>query len=112
GNRLDLSKKDQIYASLTSYVKYLKEEYGVETVMFSFNESDLGIDVRQTAEEHNDLIRELGQQFREAGLATEFLLGDTADANGWDFTTPASKDPEAIPYIGGVSFHSWRGYTP
>ncbi len=111
GNRLDLTKKDKIYRSITSYIKYMKEEYGVETVLFSFNESDLGIDVRQTAEEHNQLIKELGAMFRAEGLQTEFLLGDTADLNGWEFTTPASMDPEAQPYIGGVSFHSWRGWT-
>ncbi len=111
GNALDLTKKEEIYSSIVSYVKYMKEEYGVETVLFSFNESDLGIDVRQTAEEHNALIKELGAKFRAADLQTEFLLGDTADANGWGFTTMASIDPESIPYIGGVSFHSWRGWT-
>ncbi|WP_037318564.1 hypothetical protein [Salegentibacter sp. Hel_I_6] len=111
GNLLDLERKEEIYASLTSYIKYLKDEYGVKTVMFSFNEADLGIDVRQTEEEHNEMIKELGVYFRENGLETDFLLGDTADANGWDFTTEASTDPESRPYIGGVSFHSWRGWT-
>ena len=111
GNRLDLDKKQEIYQSLTSYIKYLKDEYGVKTVLFSFNESDLGIDVRQTPEEHNELIKELGAIFRAEGLQTEFLLGDTADLNGWEFTTLASRDPESRPYIGGVSFHSWRGWT-
>jgi len=111
GNSLDQTKKEAIYKSLTSYITYLKEEYGVEARMFSFNESDLGIDVRQTADEHNQLIKELGANFRKNGLNTQFLLGDTADANGWDFTTPASIDPETRPFIGAVSFHSWRGYT-
>lgn len=111
GNLLNLQKKEKIYNSLTSYIKYLKQEYGVETVMFSFNEADLGIDVRQTEEDHNEMIKELGAYFRENGLKTEFLLGDTADANGWDFTTKASTDPQSRPYIGGVSFHSWRGWT-
>ncbi len=111
GNALDQSKKMAIYQSLTDYIKYLEEEYGVETVMFSFNESDLGIDVRQSAEEHNLLIKELGTYFRSQGVGTKFLLGDTADANGWEFTTIASIDPETRPYIGGVSFHSWRGWT-
>ncbi|MCX2836621.1 hypothetical protein OQ279_00535 [Salinimicrobium sp. MT39] len=111
GNKLDLTKSDKIYRSLVSYIKYLKEEYGVETVMFSFNESDLGIDVQQTDVEHNQLIKTMGSLLRAEGLQTEFLLGDTADANGWDFTTLASTDPESLPYIGGVSFHSWRGYT-
>ena len=111
GNLLDLTKKEEIYSSIVSYIKYMKEVYGVEPVLFSFNESDLGIDIRQTPEEHNELIKELGAKFRAEGINTEFLLGDTADANGWDFTTIASLDPEAQPYIGGVSFHSWRGWT-
>ncbi|WP_026914903.1 hypothetical protein [Christiangramia portivictoriae] len=111
GNQLDQSKKEEIYKSITAYILYLKEEYGVKTVMFSFNESDLGIDVRQTPEEHDQLIEELGKYFRNAGLKTKFLLGDTADANGWDFTTQASVNPESLPFIGGVSFHSWRGWT-
>ena len=111
GNRLNLERKEEIYQSLTSYIKYLKEEYGVETVLFSFNEADLGIDVRQTKEDHNEMIKGLGDYFRKNDLKTEFLLGDTADANGWDFTTKASTDPESRRYIGGVSFHSWRGWT-
>ena len=111
GNALDQTKKEAIYKSLTSYLKYLKEEYGVEAKMFSFNESDLGIDVRQTPEEHNMLIKELGKYWESNGFDTKFLLGDTADANGWEFTTLASVDPETQPYIGGVSFHSWRGWT-
>ncbi|GAA5029961.1 hypothetical protein GCM10011506_18640 [Marivirga lumbricoides] len=111
GNALDQTKKQEIYESITSYIQFLKKEYGVETVMFSFNESDLGIDVRQTPEEHNQLIKELGAYFRKRGVETDFLLGDTADADGWPFTTLASTDPETRPFIGGVSFHSWRGWT-
>ncbi|MGB6150871.1 MAG: hypothetical protein WBG48_02665 [Pricia sp.] len=111
GNALDQGKKNAIYKSITDYIKYLENEYGVETVLFSFNESDLGIDVRQSAEEHNILIKELGAYFKTQGVDTKFLLGDTADANGWEFTTIASLDPETRPYIGGVSFHSWRGWT-
>ncbi|GGK22221.1 hypothetical protein GCM10007962_15460 [Yeosuana aromativorans] len=108
GNPLDQSKKEKIYQSIANYLLFLKENYNVPIAMFSFNESDLGIDIRQTPEEHNQMISELGQYFKEKGLSTELLLGDTADANGWDFTTIASLNPEAVPYIGAVSFHSWR----
>ncbi|MEZ7494322.1 hypothetical protein QO206_02415 [Leeuwenhoekiella aequorea] len=111
GNQLDQSKKEEIYNSITSYIQFLKEEYGVEAVLFSFNESDLGIDVRQAPEEHDQLIRELGSHFKNAGLNTKLLLGDTADATGWDFTNQASINPESLPFIGGVSFHSWRGWS-
>lgn len=111
GKPLDQSKAQEIYQSLTGYMIYLKEAYGVETVMFSFNESDLGINVRQTAEEHAKLIRELGAFMRSKGLKTKLLLGDTADGNGYNFVNASLNDPETWQYIGAVSFHSWRGWT-
>lgn len=110
GNALRPDKMEQIYASITSYLLYLKEHYGVEVEMFSFNESDLGIDVRQTAEEHRQLIKDLGAYFASKGLDTKLLLGDTADIRGHDFIIPTMNDPETHPYIGAVSFHSWRGW--
>jgi len=110
GNPLNPEKTDEIYASITSYVRYLKDRYGVETQMFSFNESDLGIDIRQTAEEHAELIKGLGAYFQANGLDTKLLLGDTADANGWPFLEVAMDDPATHPYVGAVSFHSWRGW--
>ena len=81
------------------------------TALFSFNESDLGINVHQTPEEHNQAIKKLGAYFKSIGLKTKMLLGDTSDAMPANFIQPALKDPEAIPYIGAISFHSWRGAT-
>ena len=111
GNPLRQDKMDKIYASITSYLQYLKDYYGVEAVMFSFNESDIGIDVLQTAEEHRDLIKGLGAYFASNGLATKMLLGDTGDATATEFIKPTMADPEAWRYVGAVSFHSWRGWT-
>ncbi|WKN30831.1 hypothetical protein PZB74_17895 [Porifericola rhodea] len=111
GNLLDTTKMEQIYESIGSYIQFLKEEYGVETVMFSFNEADLGIDVRQTAEQHTAFMKGFGAWLREHGLQTRFLLGDTADANGYAFIDHAMEDPAARPFIGAVSFHSWRGWA-
>jgi hypothetical protein len=39
------------------------------------------------------------------------LLGDTSDATAIDFIVPAMADPEALRYVGAVSFHSWRGWS-
>ena len=78
--------------------------------LFSFNESDLGINVRQTGEEHAALIKGLGAYFKSKGLATKMLLGDNSDATTYQFIYPAMHDQEAIPYIGAISFHSWRGW--
>lgn len=111
GNPLNQNKIQQIYKSIGDYIWYLKKEYGVEAASFSFNESDLGIDVRQTAEEHRMFIRGLGEHLAERGLSTKLYLGDTADANGYEFTYPAKNDQSIHKYMSAVSFHSWRGWS-
>lgn len=102
-------KKEEIFASLAGYLEFLKVDYGVEADFFSFNESDLGINVVFTAEEHRDFIKEFGQYLADRNLKTLMLLGDNSDATTFDFILPALNDPEARRYIGAVSFHSWRG---
>jgi hypothetical protein len=111
GNPLNPEKMAKIKESIAGYLLFLKEKYGVEAAMFSFNESDLGINVRQTAREHAELIKTLGAHFASRGLATKLALGDTSDANPIDFIKPAMKDLEAVKYVGAVDFHSWRGCT-
>lgn len=110
GAPLDPANLPASYKSIADYLLYLKEQYGVEADLFSFNESDLGINIRQTGLEHADLIKKLGAYFASRGLKTKLLLGDTADANGYEFIGPAMHDAAARPYIGAVSFHSWRGW--
>lgn len=110
GNPLNQHKTQQIYKSIADYIQYLKDAYGVEVKLFSFNESDLGINVRQTGEEHAKLIKELGAYFATRGLPTKMLLGDNSDATTYEFIYPAMNDPETHPYIGAISFHSWRGW--
>jgi hypothetical protein len=89
----------------------MKQTYNTEVDYFSFNESDLGIDVRQTAAEHAQTIKTFGKIFADAGLKTKLLLGDTSDATPFDFIKVAMNDPQCTPYIGAISFHSWRGGT-
>lgn len=113
GNPLKKSAIQHIYQSITDYILYLKSHYGVEVQFFSFNESDLGINVRQTGEDHDELIKGIGAYFGSKGLKTKMLLGDNSDATTYKFIYPAMNDPEAQQYIGAVSFHSWRGWdTP
>ncbi len=109
GYQLNPEKLPQIYKSIADYLVYLKKHYGVEPVMFSFNESDLGIDVRHTAKEHADFIKSIGAYFASRGIATRLLLGDNSDATTFNFILPAMEDPETHKYIGAISFHSWRG---
>lgn len=111
GNPLNPDKTEEIYKSITGYLLYLKTHYGVEPKLFSFNESDIGINIRLNGKQHDELIKGLGAYFETHGLKTKMLLGDNSDATSYQFITTALNDPAARPYIGAVSFHSWRGCT-
>jgi hypothetical protein len=107
--RLNHDKMQQIYRSITDYLVFLKQAYGVEAYAFSFNESDLGIDVLHTPQEHAGFIKGLGACMASQGLATRMLLGDNSDATTLDFVVPALNDLQTHKYIAALSFHSWRG---
>ena len=109
GNPLNKDSLQQTYKSIADYIVYLKDNYGVAPIAFSFNESDLGINIRQTGEEHLDLIKGLGAYFVQRGIKTKLLLGDNSDATSYKFVYPALNDTAAYPFISAVSFHSWRG---
>jgi hypothetical protein len=110
GNPLNPDSLMFIYQSIADYIQYLQDQFDVQISFFSFNESDLGIYVRQTGEQHDDLIKGLGKYFLSRGLKTKILLGDNSDATTYTFIEPALHDISAHPYIGAVSFHSWRGW--
>lgn len=109
GNPLNPRKMRSIVKSIGDYFVFLKEAFGVEPALFSFNESDLGINVRMTGQEHADFIKKLGAYLASKELTTKMLLGDNADATTIDFIEPALQDPATHQYIGAISFHSWRG---
>ncbi|HVW97417.1 MAG TPA: hypothetical protein VHA56_15700 [Mucilaginibacter sp.] len=113
GNQLNEDNMQAIYKSIADYISFLKDRYGVQVKLFSFNESDLGINVRLTPEQHAAFIKGCGAYFAARGLQTKMLLGDNSDANSYAFIYPALNDPGARQYIGAISFHSWRGWeTP
>ncbi|MDB5141020.1 MAG: hypothetical protein JWR12_2936 [Mucilaginibacter sp.] len=110
GNPLNKDNMDAIYKSIADYIICLKNKYGTEIKLFSFNESDLGINIRLTPQDHDDFIKGCGAYFAAHGLKTKMLLGDNSDATTYRFIYPAMNDPEAKPFIGAISFHSWRGF--
>ena len=89
----------------------VRSHCGAEPQYFSFNESNIGIDVRQSPEDHDEAIKKLGAYFKSIGLKARMLLGDTGDALPVNFIQVALNDPDAAQYIGAVAFHSWRGAT-
>jgi O-glycosyl hydrolase len=110
GNPLNKDNMEAIYKSIADYILYLKNKYGTEVKLFSFNESDLGINIRVTPQEHDDFIKGCGAYFAAHGITTKMLLGDNSDATTYKFIYPALNDPAAKQYIGAISFHSWRGW--
>lgn len=114
GTALNLDKLDRICTSLASYLEHLEHAYKVETVYFSFNEPETGVEVRQTSAEHAQFIQHLGAELVRYGLTTKLLLGDTAHGTpaALDFIRPSLADRATHRYIGAVAFHTWRGCTP
>ena len=55
---------------MADYLLYARQHYGIEFSMFSFNESDLGIDVLHTPQEHADFIKEFGAYLAGLNLPT------------------------------------------
>ncbi len=108
---LNRKKMAKIYRSIGDYLVYLKEAYGAEPVLFSFNESEKGVNVYQSPEEHADLMKTFGAYLLSRGLSTKMLLADTSLASDHWFYQPALADPDTHKYIGAVGFHTWSGNT-
>lgn len=101
---------NELAECLTSYLLHLKTRYGVEPALFSFNESDIGIDVLLDGTEFRDLAKLLGTRFEAAGLRTKLLLGDSANLEiGLKQIQPMLDDAQAMKHIGALAYHPWMG---
>jgi hypothetical protein len=111
GGNIAPEKWPAMYKGITSYIVYLKKNYDAEPAYFSFNEADQGINVRLSPDDHATTIKGLGAAFAQAGLATKLLLGDTGNPQSRpaNFIDVAVADPEAMKYVGAVSYHCWTG---
>ncbi len=104
-------KMPELYVAIGSYLKYLKANFQAEPVAFSFNESDLGINVIFTPQEHADMIKGLGKYLESQGIKTRMLLADASSPHPVHFIDAVMADPECRKYIGALSFHSWHDGT-
>ncbi len=113
GRQIALDRWPEFLDLLTSYLTYLKSHYGAEPNYFSFNEPDLGVNIGFTGATHRDMIKRIGARLESAGFKTKMLLGDTANPRDTHlYVLPTAADPEAMKYVGAVSFHSWGNGTP
>ncbi|HUB25213.1 MAG TPA: hypothetical protein VL992_07265 [Tepidisphaeraceae bacterium] len=111
GRLISPDKWDDFCRAVRAYLLFARREYGVEADLFSFNESDLGVTIKLTGEEHRDAIERLGECFSAGGLKTRLLLGDVSNPTPEKFIEPALADPEAMRYVGAISYHMWNGGT-
>jgi hypothetical protein len=111
GVHLDQKKMELICESIAQYLLYLKQEYGVEASLFSFNEPDCGVEVFQTPEEHAIFNKAIGAYLKSKGLATKMLLGDTGHGTALAnrIVWPTINDPSIHPYIGAIALHTYHG---
>lgn len=114
GVKLDARKLGEIAESIAAYVSFLKRTYGIEPALFSFNETDYGVEVQQSPEEHAAAIRAIGSAFAARGLATKMLLGDTGAGTlaAHRMVGATEADRSLYPYLGAISFHNYHGLTP
>jgi hypothetical protein len=109
---IDPALWDELLESIGSYLLWARDRYGAEPDLFSFNEADLGVNVRLSPDEHRDAIRRIGAYLERMGLKTRMLLGDVSHPRGTHtWVAAAAADPEAIRYAGAVGVHSWGGAT-
>ncbi|TFH16694.1 MAG: hypothetical protein E4H02_04920 [Lentisphaerales bacterium] len=107
------NKWPELLESIGAYLQHLKKKYGAEPDLFSFNESDIGIQVLMTETEHCDAIKLLGSHFRELELRTGLLLGDVGRCSGTEgYVLPAAHDEKAMTYVTAIGIHSWGGASP
>ena len=113
GVKLDARKLGKIADSIAGYVAFLKRTYGVEPALFSFNETDYGVEVQQSPEEHAAANGAIGAAFAARGLATKMLLGDTGAGTlaAHRMVGPTEADRSLYPYLGAISFHNYHGLT-
>jgi len=113
GLKLDSAKLQRSAESIAAGLSFMKRHYGVEVALFSFNETDYGVEVHQSPDEHALVNRVFGATFAAHGLATKMLLGDTgagtAEANR--LVRVAQADKEQAAYLGGIAFHTYHGLT-
>jgi len=97
---------------IAAWLLTARDEYGVEVAYVSFNEADLGVNVRLTPEEHGALVAEAGPRFAELGLETRWLLADSANLGGCQvYARRIWEQSDARPYLGPLACHSWDGLS-
>jgi hypothetical protein len=102
----------EVIELIAAWLLAARDEYGVKVAYVSFNEADLGVDVRLAPDEYGALIAEAGPCFAELGLETRWLLSDSANLGGCQLHARRIWEQlDARPYPGPLACHSWDGLS-
>jgi O-glycosyl hydrolase len=112
GHLLNPDKYARVADSIADYLAYFKSKVGVDALLFSFNEPDIGVQVVQNPAMHIELMKAIVAAARERGLSTRYLLADTSNGTPYSISfAEAALADESVrgEIIGGVGFHTWGG---
>jgi len=100
---------EELAESIAAFVKYAKDKYGINISYLSFNESEIGVNIKFTGEQYARIIKLTGKKLESLGFSNiKWLAGDTGNSKGLvAFAKAQLEDPECLPYIGAISYHSW-----
>lgn len=98
----------EVIESLAAWLLRARDVYHVKVSYLSFNEANLGINVLFSPEDAVEMIRQGGKRFKELGLETRWLLGDTSNmGENIAYASQIWKTGEIREYLGPLAFHSW-----
>lgn len=98
----------EVIESLAAWILRARDVYHVKVSYLSFNEANLGINVLLSPEDAIEMIRQGGKRFRELGLETRWLLGDTSNmGEAIPYASQIWNVGEIREYLGPLAFHSW-----
>ena len=114
GVKLDSHKLQKIADSIADYIVFLKANYGAEPVLFSFNETDYGVEVHQDSggtcggqSGHRLRVRSPRPGHEDAPWGyRRWNIGRPPHGG------PNPGGPEPVPIPGAISFHNYHGLTP
>lgn len=108
GREVPVEQWDNLIDSIGRFLRLAKDKYGAEAEYFSFNEPDLGINVRFSSEAMGRFIKRAVPAWQRMGLRTRFLTADTANGSALvGYARPLLEDPELKPLLGPIAFHNW-----
>jgi hypothetical protein len=113
GRRLLPDSQPMLIEALAAFLVHARDLYGVTVDGVSINEADGGFSLALDAAATASLIANAVPCFRQLGLGTAWMAGDTSNATALpSFAAPVLADAALRPSLVALSFHSWDATAP